>query len=128
MLCFLVPWATLSAGAVVLVLANPGMADGILPFTILLCGFLLTNFAMILCCALFARSEGVITLAIIVHNINISLFIFVIGPISAFRDHLQDPSPTWGPEFWTVLAIESAVLLIICSLPYFVAARRRDFI
>ena len=128
MLCFLVPWIILSAGAVVLVLTKPGMADGILPFTILLCGFMLTNFAMILCCALFARSEGFITLAIIVHNINISLFIFVVGPIPAFRDHLQDASPTWGPEFWTVLAVEAATLFVIFSLPYFVVARRRDFI
>jgi hypothetical protein len=104
------------------------MPDGILPFTILLCGFLLTNFSMVLSCALFARSEGVMTLSIIVHNIAISIFIFLIGPIPAFRDHLQDPAPTWGSEFWTVLAVESVVFLIICSLPYFVAARRRDFI
>ena len=128
MLCFFVPWAALTIGAIVLVLAAPAMPDGILPFTILLCGFLLTNFSMVLCCALFARSEGAMTLSIIVHNIAISLFIFTIGPMPAFRDHLQDLSPTWGTEFWTVLAVETAVLLIICSLPYFVAARRRDFI
>jgi hypothetical protein len=128
MLCFIVPWVVLTAGAVVLVLAAQGMPDGILPFTILLCGFLLTNFSMVLSCALFARSEGVMTLSIIVHNIAISIFIFLIGPIPAFRDHLQDPAPTWGSEFWTVLAVEGAVFLIICSLPYFVAARRRDFI
>ena len=128
MLCFLAPWATLTAGAVVLVLAKPGMADGILPFAILLCGFLLTNFSMVLSCALFARSEGFITLVIIVHNIAISLFIFLVGPIPAFRDHLQDASPTWGPEFWIVRSVEAATLFVIFSLPYFVVARRRDFI
>jgi len=128
MLCFLVAWASLSLGAVVLVLAKPLMPDGLLPFTILLCGFLLTNFSMVLSCALFARSEGFITLVIIVHNIAISLFIFLIGPIPAFRDHLQDASPTWSPEFWIVLAVEAATLFVIFSLPYFVVARRRDFI
>ena len=127
MLCYLVPWAALSAGAVVLILVQPGMPDGILPFTILLCGFLLNNFSMVLSCALFARSEGFITLLIIVHNIAISLFIFLVGPIPAFRNHLQDASPTWGPDFWMLLAIEAAALFVIFTLPYFVAGRRRDF-
>jgi ABC-2 type transport system permease protein len=127
MLCYLVPWAALSAGAVVMVLALPTMPDGLLPFTILLCGFLLINFSMVLSGALFARSEGVITLIIIVHNIAISLFIFLVGPIPAFRDHVQDASPTWGPEFWIVLAVEAVTLLVIFSLPYFLAARRRDY-
>jgi ABC-2 type transport system permease protein len=128
LLCFFVPWAALSAGAVVLVLVAPGMPDGLLPFTILLCGFLLTNFSMVLSATLFARSEGVVTLFIIVHNIAISLFIFLIGPMPAFHDHLQDASATWGPAFWNVLCGEAIVLFIICALPYFVAARRRDFI
>ena len=34
----------------------------------------------------------------------------------------------WNDTFWTVLAIEIATLLVTLSLPYFVAARRRDFI
>ena len=128
LLCFFVPWLTLSAGAIGLVLVKAGMPDGLLPFTILLCVFLLANFSMVLCCALFATSEGFMTLAIIVHNIAISLFIFLIGVIPEFYGHLQDPAPVWGPAFWTVLGIEAAFLVVICSLPYFVVARRRDVI
>jgi ABC-2 type transport system permease protein len=128
LLCFLVPWLTLTAGAIVLVLAVAGMPDGLLPFTILLCGFLLANFSMVLCCALFANSEGFMTFVIILHNIAISLFIFMIGAISEFRDHLQDAVPNWGAAFWTVLAVEASFLVVACSLPYFVVARRRDVI
>jgi hypothetical protein len=128
LLCFLVPWLTLTAGALVLVLVKADMPDGLMPFTILLCGFLLANFSFVLCSALFAKSEGFITLVIIVHNIAISLFIFLVGAIPGFFDHLKDPAPTWGTAFWTVLAIEAASLVVICSLPYFVVARRRDVI
>ena len=128
LLCFLVPWAALSAGAVLLVLAKPGMPDGLLPFAILLCAFLLINFSMVLCCSLFSKSEGFITLVIIVHNIAISLFIFLVGPMPELREHLQDAAPTWSPAFWTVLGVEAATLVVLCSLPFFLAARRRDFI
>ena len=38
------------------------------------------------------------------------------------------PAPVWNSTFWTCSAVELASLLITLSLPYFVAARRRDFI
>jgi ABC-2 type transport system permease protein len=128
LLCYFVPWLTLTAGAVALVLVKADMPDGLLPFTILLCVFLLANFSMVLCCALFATSEGFTTLVIIVHNIAVSLFIFLVGVIPEFNRHLQDPAPVWGPAFWTVLGIEAAFLVVIFSLPYFVVARRRNAI
>jgi ABC-2 type transport system permease protein len=128
LLCFLVPWLTLTAGAIALVLVRADMADGLLPFAILLCVFLLTNFSFVLCSALAANSEGLMTMVIIVHNIAISLFIFMVGAIPGFFAHLQDPTPTWGTAFWTVLAVEAACLVLIYSLPFFVVARRRDVI
>ena len=128
LLCYLVPWLALTAGAIALVLLRADMPDGLLPFTILICVFLLANFSFVLCSALAANSEGAMTLVIIVHNIAISLFIFLVGVIPGFFDHLKDPAPTWGTAFWTVLGIEAATIVIICSLPYFVVARRRDVI
>jgi hypothetical protein len=128
LLCFLVPWLTLTAGAIALVLAKADMPDGLLPFTIVLCVFLLANFSLVLSCALAVSSEGLMTLVIIVHNIAITLFIFLLGAIPEFYDHLKDPAPTWGSAFWTILGIEAALLLVMYSLPYFVVARRRDVI
>jgi ABC-type transport system involved in multi-copper enzyme maturation permease subunit len=128
LMCYLVPWLTLTVGAIALVLVKADMPDGLLPFTILLCVFLFANFSFVLCSALAANSEGLMTLVIIVHNVAISLFIFLVGVIPGFFDHLKDPAPIWGPAFWTVLGIEAACLVVICSLPYFVVARRRDVI
>jgi len=128
MLCFLVPWVLLSAGAIALVAARPNLPDGMLPIVVLLCGFLLANYSVVLCGALHTVSEGVMTLVIIVTNMNITLFIFLILGHPALRDHLHAPAPVWNSTFWTVLCVEIATLVITISLPYFVAARRRDFI
>jgi ABC-2 type transport system permease protein len=128
MLCFCVPWAILTAGAVALVVVMPNLPDGLLPFAILLCGFMLANFSVVLCGALHTASEGLMTIVIIVTNMNVTLFIFMIGSIPALNDHLHDAVPTWSTPFWTVLAVELATLAITLSLPHFIAARRRDFI
>jgi len=127
LLCFLGPWAILSAGAVTLIAVMPNLADGLLPFAVLLCGFFLANYSVVLCGALHTATEGLITILIIVTNMNVTLFIFMVGALPSLNDHLHDPAPAWNSTFWTVLGAELATLVITLSLPYFVAARRRDF-
>jgi len=127
-LCFLLPWAILSAGAVALIAVMPNLPDGLMPFAVLLCGFMLANYSVVLCGALHTASEGMMTIVIIVTNMNITLFIFMVGALPSLHDHLQAPAPVWNSTFWIVLAVEIATLFVTLSLPYIVAARRRDFI
>ena len=127
LLCFIVPWAVLSVGAVTLVAVMPNLPDGLMPFAVLLSGFFLANYSVVLCAALHTASEGIMTLVIIVTNMNITLFIFMVGALPSLNDHLQGPVPVWNATFWTVLAAEAATLLIALTLPYVIAARRRDF-
>lgn len=128
LLCYLVVWVSLSAGAILLILAMPLIPDGLLVCAVLLCGFMLANFAVVLCGALHTSSEGVMTLVITVTNMNVTLFMFGVFAIPALNNQIHAPSPTWNSQFWTVLAAELVTLIIALALPYFVAARRRDFI
>jgi len=127
LLCFLVPWSVLSVGAIALIAVMPNLPDGLMTFTVLLSGFFLANYSVVLSTSLHTKSEGVMTLVIIVTNMGITLFIFMIGALPSLNDHLQDPAPVWNSTFWYVLAAEIATLVITLSLPYFIAARRRDF-
>jgi hypothetical protein len=126
MLCYVVPWTILTLGAVAAVLLAPRLPDGLLPFAVLMCVFMLANFAIVLVAALHIASEGWMSVVIIVTNMNVTLFIFMVGAIPALHDYLQAPTPAWNTTTWTVLAVELASLAITLSLPYLVAARRRD--
>ena len=128
MLCFLVPWLVLSIAALLLVAVRPNLPDGMLPVVVLLCGFLLANYSVVLCSVLHTASEGAMTVVIIVTNMNVTLFIFLVLALPSLRYQLRAPAPDWNSTFWIVLAVEIATLLVTLSLPYVVAARRRDFI
>jgi ABC-2 type transport system permease protein len=128
LLCYLVPWFVLSAGAIGLVAAATHLPDGLLPCLVLICVFMLANYTLVLCSALHLQSEGPMTLVIIVHNIGITLFIFMIAAIDDLGRHMQGPVPSWNSAFWTVLAVEFAFFLALLTLPWLVAARRRDFV
>ena len=65
---------------------------------------------------------------IIVTNMGVTLFMFMVGAAARPQKHMWAPAPVWNSTFWTVLGVELASLAIAFTLPYLVAARRRDFI
>lgn len=125
---FLVVWLVASAAALLLVFGSSEVPDGLAAYVILLCMFMLANFAVVLCGALYARSEALTSGVIVVTNMGVSIFMFTVGPLPAIQDHMWAPAPVWNDTFWIVLGCELAVLLIAFALPFFLAARRRDFI
>ena len=128
LLSYLVPWLVATAAAIALVLASPGVPDGLLPYVVALCGFLLANFSVVLCGAMHARSEAVLIAVVIVTNMAVSIFMFVVGALPGIRDHLSGPVPVWNGTILNVLLAEALVLAIAITLPLVTAARRRDFI
>jgi len=128
LVCFIVVWFVLGVAALGLVVALPELPDGLLPFAVLLIAFLLGNYSFVVCSALHSHSEGLMTVVILVHNTAITLFMFAVAAMDDISRHMRGAVPVWNSAFWTVLGIEVAVFLILFALPFFVAARRRDFI
>ncbi len=126
--CYAGPWLVMSGGAVALVLATSHLPDGLTPFVVLLSGFMIANFSLVLSGALLARTEGVIVLLIIVTNMFVSLFLFLVSSLPGIAAFKDGAVPHWNATFWAVLAVELAVLVASCLAPYFIAARRRDFV
>lgn len=126
LLCFVLPWAVLSAGALGLVALLPGMPGGLLPFGVLLCVYLLLNFGVVLCAVLHIRSEAGMVGVIILTNMGVTLFMMALGRIPALGAHMLKPEPVWNGTFWLVLTLELGALLLALALPLLVAARRRD--
>jgi ABC-type transport system involved in multi-copper enzyme maturation permease subunit len=127
-LCFFLPWLASSVAAVALVLVKADIPDGLVPFTVMLCVFMLANFSLVLCGALHATSEALTSAVIIVTNMGVSIFMFSVGAIPAIGTHMFEAKPVWNDTVWTVLAVEFLTLVVAFALPLLVAARRRDFI
>ncbi|UWX04582.1 ABC transporter permease [Pseudoxanthomonas sp. NC8] len=128
LLSYLVPWLVATAAAIAPVLLSAGVPDGLLPYVAVLSGFLLANFSVVLCAALHARSEAAMIATIILTNMAVSVFMFIVGALPEIRDHLTGPVPVWNATIFNVLLIELLVLAIAVALPLATAGRRRDFI
>jgi ABC-type transport system involved in multi-copper enzyme maturation permease subunit len=124
--CFALAWAALSAGALALIAALPGIPDGLLPYGVLLCLFLLMNFSAVLCGALHITSEAAMGGLIILTNMSVSLFMMGVGRIAGLGEYLQAAVPVWNTPFWLLAAALLAATALFLALPLFFAARRRD--
>lgn len=126
LVCFLLPWLALSAGAAGLVIAVPGIPDGMLPYVVLMCVYLLLNFALVLCATLHIASEAAMGGVIILTNMSVSLFLAALGRVPEIGAHMQKAEPVWNATFWLILALELGATVLALTLPLLVAARRRD--
>ena len=126
--CFLVMWGVSSAAALLLVFSKDSIPDGLAPYTVLLCVFMLANFSVVLCGSMHARSEALTSAVIVVTNMGVSIFMFTVAPLPGIEKFMWGPAPVWTSTFWTVLGCELVVLAIAFTLPFFLAARRRDFL
>jgi ABC-2 type transport system permease protein len=128
LLSFLGPWLVATLGAVILVLAHPDVPDGLLPYVLALCVFMLMNFSLVLCGTLLVRSESAVSAVIILTNMLVSVYMFTIGTQAGLKDHMYGPTPVWNDTFFTVIGAELFVFVVALALPLATAARRRDFI
>jgi len=127
-LCFFLPWLVATVAAIVLVLAKGDVPDGMVPYVVLLSVYMLANFLVLLCWTLHTTSEAWISAAIVLTNMCVSIYMFVVGALPGLQDHTHGPVPVWNQTALTILAVELAVIALAFTLPFFLAARRRDFI
>jgi ABC-2 type transport system permease protein len=128
LLAFLVMWLVATGSAAAAVLLATKVPDGLLPYVLLLCFFMLANFCVVLCGALHARSEALVTATIVLTNMGVSIFMFTVGVMPGLRDHMFGAVPVWNATFFNVLVVELIIFVIAVTLPLATAARRRDFL
>ena len=129
LLCFLVPWLMLSAGAVALIAVMPNLPDGLLPFAVLLCGFLLANYSVVLVRRAAHRLRGRDDRRDHRHQHEHHAVHLHGRRASVAPRPLQRAGARVELDFLDRAGRRSSRRsLVTLSLPYFVAARRRDFI
>ncbi len=128
LLTFVALWSALTLGAAILVLAAPGIADGFLPYVLLLSSFLLVNFTLVMCCAFLSTSEVAVSATIILTNMGVTLFMMLISRMPAIGSHMFGAAPIWNSTFFMILGVEAAAILIALGLPLFATSRRSDFL
>ena len=125
LVAFLLPWAALTGGAVLLTALSPA-PDGSLPFFVATMTFLLCNFCLLMALTVIIRSEPAAIAGILVTNFSVTIFMSRLGRLPGVAGRSNDAVATWSPEVLAVLAVEVALILLSLALAFYVPSRRRD--
>jgi len=124
---FLVPWAVLALGAFLIFYKLP-VPGGVLPAGLLFWGFTFLQFAGMLAVTMLSESEALVVAAVVVFNVSISFYIFLIMHIPAVGSHVNGRVAVWSPVVFEVFAGELLLAMLIIALLLVRLARKRDFI
>lgn len=122
-----IPWAVLTAMALGLILLSPRANQGTVVYIIVLQGFVLALFSVVLAALFTVTSELMSGLLIMIVNVLFSLFMVTINQPS-IAGQLRGPVPVWSPFALWSMAGEITVLALSVCFVLIVTARRRDHI
>jgi len=126
-LAFTVPWAVLSAAAVV-VIVRSSIPDGLLAFWAVLLGYLLAYYFVLLGVALLSDRSGWHASAITVGNISINLLIPALLNLPSIARQTSSPIAVWTADIVALTLGEVLVGAVVLAWAIRYRSRRADHV
>jgi len=126
-IAFFVPWAILLGAALTLV-ATTGIPDGVMPFLVMLFGYVVCYYAAYLAMSLVTDSVIWSTLVIIIGNTAPVFLIQAFLRMSGVTEESVPPVAGWTGAVLGTLAAESLFSAAAIGIALFIRSRQRDFI
>jgi ABC-2 type transport system permease protein len=120
-----IPWVVLTAIAITAFLLAPKSPLGMVVYVVMLQGFVLALFSVVLASLYVIRSEPLSGVGILVVNVGFSLFMVWINQ-PEIRAPLSTDTITWPPFSLAMLAGEALVILASIVFVTVVSSRIRD--
>ena len=125
-LAYLLPWLLLSLMALALFML-PGAHHGMLVYVLVLQGFVLALFSVMLTVLFFVKSEVMMGPVILSINLTFSLFMVALN-YPAISGGLDGPNVRWTPFALWMFAGEVLAIVLSIVIALFRIGRRRDYI
>lgn len=127
LLVFMVPWLMLTLGLVFITLYGP-IANGLLPFMLLILVQLVVNYLVVLSLAIVTESEGWSIFAMVIVNLFLNPVIMLMAQNPVFNQHFQSEQFVWPVQASLILIAQLAIALVFVVATVLFQARRRTFI
>jgi ABC-type transport system involved in multi-copper enzyme maturation permease subunit len=125
---FLLPWLTLTAGALLILSAGGARANAMIPFATLTLTYILTSYLLVLAVAIVTESQGWTLCTMGITNLFLQFFLYWVSHLPTIASGLKGPGAVWDRVAMTVLVVELALCAAFITLAFVFQARKRDFL
>jgi ABC-2 type transport system permease protein len=125
---FLIPWLTLLAAALMVILGGHFIPHSVIPTVFVLEGSVLMGFCLIAGAAIAGETEPWPMGATLVCNSSYGVGFYLYARMPEIQRDWQSPVAVWSPVIQRFLIIEAAVVIFVIGLTFFIQSRKRDFL
>ena len=126
---FIVPWLTLLASALYMILVRHVMPNGVIPIMLIVANLPFIGFCLITGTAIVGESEGWGNAAVAVVNSSYWLvWYLLVSQVPSLSANWGKPVAVWSPAVIKILSVEFAIMAAIVGGTLYLQSRKRDFI
>ncbi len=125
---FLFLWGILLATTLIAIASENHLPAGLAPYATMVLLELFAAFAVTLAVAIVLESEIWTIVTMTVLNVGISIFMNIVGSLSAVGPYTQGPTPVWNATVFGIIGVELLVIALAIVLTLVAQARKTDFI
>jgi ABC-2 type transport system permease protein len=127
LIAFLVPWALLSAGCLVLFDLTP-IPNGMIPVSVALMVFMVLYFCVLLAVALLTDS-GLWTGSVIVGgNVGINILIQILLRLPSYTANGKGEAAVWTADIVALVALQLVLSAVVIGIALFIQSRKKNFV
>jgi ABC-2 type transport system permease protein len=127
LLIFLVPWLTMVAGGLFLLLYD-SKTYGLVPYFIIMSVEILMGTCLILATALITESQGWTVGAIMVGNVGVNGLGYLVAHVAGIARGMWGSSIQWSAAATVLLLAEFATNILLLGITFWVQSRKKDFL
>ncbi|PWF55315.1 hypothetical protein C7C56_002490 [Massilia glaciei] len=128
LLLFFVPFLLLLGGTLGMISVRPSMPDGLIPYAVILFGYLAATAVLILCVALVTESMQWTIVVQIAGNLGLQGVMYGASTIPAIKSTINTEMIVWSEPALLFIGSEIAISLILLAATLWLQSRKTDFI
>jgi ABC-2 type transport system permease protein len=128
MLIFSLTWIILVIGTVAVIAGRGAIPDGLIPFAVVILGYLFTSYCLTLSVALITESQGWTIGAMVLGNLLLQGVMYGVSHAPGAAQSFAANAIVWRQPIAGLLGVEVAVVLFLLGLTFYLQSRKTDFL
>jgi len=121
-------WLALAASVFAVVHAQEFLSAGMLPYYLIVLGYLAVAFVLTLAVAMMTESVAWTIVIMSTGNMSISLVMITLAGYPGITEYMADARAVWNSTAIGLLSLEALLIVFLVSLTIFVQSRKSDFL
>lgn len=128
MLIFSLAWVILVIGTVAVIAGRGAIPDGLIPFAVVLLGYLFTSYCLTLGMAIVTESLGWTIGTMVLGNLLLQGVMYGVSHAPGMEQDFAANAIVWRQPITGLLGVELAVILLMLGLTFYLQSRKTDFL